>query len=210
MKWFALAALWLIIAAVAVAAAVVGLVRGRLKARHRVDPRVRTDVPYWWQLSPAPPARLHRRLARATAVARDGRERSRPPKKRLRRRSPSPLDHLVDQLSAEAVAIDGHLVLVSRLDRTERARLLGGLDGQVRQVEHLAGRVAMLGVEAAAPPERTDGPSAVDEIEAQVGLLEQSRRELDALDRANGLTTTARLPRAVPPVEVSARPGARR
>ncbi len=210
MKWALLAVVWILIGIVVACAAAIGMVRLRLRARHRVNPKVATDTPYWWMVSPATPARLHRRLARAMVVARDGLERTRPPKKRLRRRAPtSPLDPLVEKLDAEAVAVDQHLLLVSRLRGAERQRLLTHLDGQVRDVEHLAGRVAMLGVQAAAPTERLDGPTAIDEIESQVALLEQSRTELAALDQANGLATTARLPGAVPsstgaPIEATA------
>jgi len=198
-KWFLVAAVWVVVAVVALVAGVVGMVRLRLRARHRINPQVATDTPYWWMLSPVASARLHRRLAKAMAVARDGLERTRPPKRRLRRKFvPSPLDPLVEKLDAEAIAIDQHLLLVSRLGGGERQRLLVHLDTQVRQVEHLAGRVAMLGVQAASPIERIDGPTAIDEVESQVALLEQSRTELAALDRANGLMTTARLPHAVP------------
>lgn len=198
MKWFLVAAVWVVVAIVAMAAGVVGMVRLRLRARHRINPKVPTDTPYLWMLSPATPARLHRRLAKAMAVARDGLERTRPPKRRLRRKlAPSPLDPLVAKLDAEALAVDRHLLLVSRLGGGERQRLLAHLDGQVRQVEHLAGRVAMLGVQAASPIERIDGPTAIDEVESQVALLEQSRTELAALDRANGLITTVRLPEAL-------------
>ena len=105
----------------------------------------------------------------------------------------------------EALAIDGHLLLVSRLRGPERQKLLVQLDGQVRQVEHLAGRVAMLGVQAAAPILRTDGPSPIEEIESHVALLEQSRRELLELDRQNGLDHAQRLVEEQP-IEVTGSP----
>lgn len=195
MKWALVAAVWIVIAVVFAIAGFVGMLRLRLRARHRINPKIATNTPYSWMLSPAAPARLHRRLAKAMAVARDSLERTRPPRGRLRRKPrPSPLDSLVQGLDREAVAIDQHLLLVSRLGGPERGRLLVHLDGQVRQVEHLAGRVAMLGVRAAAPIQLADGPTAIQEIESQVALLEQSRTELAELDRAQGLTSVARLP----------------
>ena len=44
MKWVLVAAAWMVIAIVAAAAAAFGVLRTRLRARHRINPKVDTQV----------------------------------------------------------------------------------------------------------------------------------------------------------------------
>jgi len=195
-KWALLAVIFVLIAVISITLAFFALARHRILRRHRVNPSVPTNAPLTWLASPQATARLHRRLCRASDVARDAIERTTPKKKLGRKPAPSALAPLVADLEREAMAIDEHLTLVQRLGTQERRRLLVHLDGQVRQVEGLAGRIAMLGARAASPTERMDDPSAMHEIETRVDQLEEVRVELEALQGDAGLVTVPRLPAA--------------
>lgn len=200
MKWALLAAIFVLIALISVVLAVIGMVRYRIVRRHRVSPGTPTAAPLTWLASPQAAARLHRRLSRALGVARDAVERTTPKRRLARKPAPSALAPLVTNLEREALAIDEHLTLVQRLATQERRRLLVHLDGQVREVEGLAGRIAMLGARAAEPAQRIDDPPALRELAVQVEQLEAGRLETEALQRDVGLVTVPRLPAAGEPV----------
>lgn len=199
MKWLIVGLVWALIALLTVVLAALGLVRSRLRQRHRIDPKVPSPVPLTWVVAPQAPARLHRRLCRAMAVARQALAQlaARPQGLRitLRRRKvmPSPLVALVTDLQCEALAIDEHLALAARFAPAQRRLLVQQLEGQVVDVERLAARIALLGVRAAAPAVRIDDQPALAELEAQVDQLEVARTIIEATQHEVGLASLPRM-----------------
>lgn len=197
MKWLVVGLVWAVIAVLTAVLAMVGVIRSRLRRRHRVDPRVPSPVPLIWVMAPNAPARLHRRLCKAMVVARQALAQvaARPQGLRLRRRkvAPSPLAALVADLQREAVAIDEHLALAARFAPAQRRHLVQQLGGQVFDVEQLAARIALLGVRAAAPAIRIEDQPAIAELEAQVDQLEAARAVIETTQQEAGLVSVPRM-----------------
>ena len=152
-----------------------GLTIHRLRRRNRVTPSVKTTAPtsWLWSLRLAP--RLHRRLRRTTAVARQCMVES---------RDQLGLAELVCDLERHACEIDRQLVVVSRMPQPQRNRLLRELEAEARQVDALAERIIRMG-------------RAWAGVEPSARALAPVAERLDALDSA--LRDVARLDRSPSP-----------
>jgi hypothetical protein len=151
---------------VAVATSTVYTVRS-LHRRNAVVPGRRSTAPLSWIRSPRAAARLHRRLARAVALAHAGADR------------PELLAPLLSELDAHAADIDRRLVLTSQTARLWKLRALAQLYREVTEVEALAVRIAGLVNDW---PKSLEAPPAVA-IGQRMDALESALRELSAVDR---------------------------
>jgi hypothetical protein len=152
-----------------------------LRRRNRVSPKQATDAPIIWLSAPSRPARLHRRLRAAAAVARMISERS------TGEPAPSPTAGLAREIEAEALSIDRQLPLVARLAPRERTAALRQLSGQVNQVERLVSRLSLLDADGRAPTRLGTEGSAMEELARQLDTLEAARAELRTIDADAGL-----------------------
>ena len=91
---------------------------------------------------------------------------------------------LADEVQEHAIALEYHLVLLSRLWRRERdARK--ELVAQVAQLEHLSARLTVSAVEVTRPRALTAGsPDALTELTERIDALDAARKELTALERS--------------------------
>ena len=133
-----------VLSGLAVLVAVLLAIRS-LHRRNRVSPDQRSAAPLVWLSAPSRPARLHRRLRSAVAVARmiAGRATA---GGQLSRTA-----ELAYELEAEAVSIDHHLPIVARLAPRERTLALRRLAEQVNEVERLVSRLSLLEAEEPRP-----------------------------------------------------------
>ncbi|HYI63030.1 MAG TPA: hypothetical protein VEW93_14650 [Acidimicrobiales bacterium] len=169
--------LTLLMALAAVVALLVGL--RRLERRNRVSPDVPSPAPSSWGAGhPSAPARLHRRLRSAVAASRAACATA---------PSAPRLAELTAELEAEAVALDGQIVVVAHLPARSRRVPLAGLAARVRQVEQVASQVSLLAVRAQAPMVAAGQASALDELARQLDLLEQARTEVADIEAAAGV-----------------------
>ena len=146
--------------------------RWRIRRQLRVRPSTRSLAPTAWLVSTSEPARLHRRLRKASAVARAAGE-----------RGDETIASLAEEVQDHAVALEHHLVLLSRLWRRERdARK--ELVAQVAQLEHLSARLTVSAVEVTRPRALTAGsPDALAQLTERIDALDAARKELTALER---------------------------
>ena len=153
----------------------------RLRRRNRVNPDTPTLAPLVWVCSPGHAARLHRRLRAAVLTARFRASTA------SRRYLPhGQVDDLVDELCRHATAIDDQLVLVRRAPASVRRRVLRDIDGEVRTVESLAGRIAAT-VNGCDRPGLVGGGPGLSRLEEQLDLLDEARVEIAELETAVGL-----------------------
>ncbi|HMC68455.1 MAG TPA: hypothetical protein VKJ07_04815, partial [Mycobacteriales bacterium] len=83
-----------------------------------------------------------------------------------------------------AVALEHHLVLLSRLWRRERGARKE-LIAQVAQLEHLSARLTISAVEVNRPRALTAGsPDALVQLTERIDALDAARKELTALERS--------------------------
>lgn len=170
----------LVIAVVTAVATLLALWLGAraLRKRNQVVPGTPTAAPTVWMASPASGARLHRRLRTAVAVARSSAAAA---------VANPQLVELTAELEREALALDGHVVVASRIVGKEGRARMSALSGQVRQIEQMASQVSMLAVQAqAALVTQTQG-SALEDLARQLDLLEQARHEVAAVEQAAGV-----------------------
>jgi hypothetical protein len=164
------------------AAAIVGgaLVVRSVRRANRVVPERRSWAPTTWLWSFREPARLHRRLRHAVALARSSVAPLRPATHgwRGRRPQPSGLVAVADDLAARAGVLDEELVRVAAAAGSWRARALAPLASQVREVEATSWRLAQLAEawrrqlhEAALPATATTVGSRLDAFEAAMAEL---------------------------------------
>lgn len=149
-----------------------------LSKRNRVSPDVATPAPTSWLGAPGAGARLHRRLRTAVAVARSAAA-----------TAPS-APHLVDltaELEREAVALDTHLVISSRIKGKQGRAQMATLAQQVLKVEQVASQVSLLAAQAQAPLIGRGQASALDDLARQLDLLEQARHEVAEVETAAGV-----------------------
>ncbi|HEU5150604.1 MAG TPA: hypothetical protein VFU19_08915 [Iamia sp.] len=149
-----------------------------LQKRNRVSPDVATPAPTTWLGAPGTGARLHRRLRTAVAVARSA--------SAIAPTAPHLAD-LTAELEREAVALDTHLVIASRIKGKQGRAQLAALAQQVRQVEQVASQVSLLAAQAQAPLMAQGQPSALDDLARQLDLLEQARHEVAEVETAAGV-----------------------
>ncbi len=154
-------------------AGAVAYARWRLRKQLRLRPSTRSVAPTAWLVSTSEPARLHRRLRRATGVAR-----------LAAARGDATIAGLASEIEDHAVALETHLVMLSRLwkrERTARRQLVE----QVGQLEKLAARLSVSAVDASRPRSLTAGsPDALAELNERLDALDAARRELAALERS--------------------------
>ena len=146
--------------------------RWRIRRQLRVRPSTKSVAPTYWLVGTSEPARLHRRLRRAASIARAAGE-----------RGDATIAELADEVQDHAVALERHLVLLSRLWRRERdARR--ELVAQVAQIEHLSARLTVSAVEVTRPRALTAGSAdALAELTERIDALDAARKELTALER---------------------------
>lgn len=157
------------------------LVLARVRRRLRVSPRVATDAPLRWLVSPQLPARLHRRLQGAVRAVRSA---IRAPSRRPGRPRPAATaaTRLGADLEQEALAIDRRIVAMSKLGSGERRRALEHTAAEVTRIEQLARRVADLARDERARPALVAGGTALDDLTGRVERLEQARAELTVIE----------------------------
>ena len=148
-----------------------------LRRRNRVSPKQPSDAPMIWLSAPSRPARLHRRLRSAAAVARMVAERS----------DGSRTTELAREIEGQALSIDRHLPVVARLAPKERTQALRQLTAQVNEVERLVSRLSLLDAGDQAPPRLGADGSAMEELARQLDTLEAARAELRTIDADAGL-----------------------
>ena len=149
-----------------------GYTTWRVRKQLRVRPSVRSVAPTYWLMSTTEPARLHRRLRRAAAVARAAGERGGPT-----------IAELSDEVQDHAVALEHHLVLLSRVWRRERGARRE-LVGQIVQIEQLSSRLTISAMEVNRPRALSSGsPDALKELTERVDALDAAREELAELER---------------------------
>ena len=161
---------------VALGSIALGLALWRLGRRNRLHPTVPTHAPVTWLVSPARPARLHRRLQAAVATAT-----YRAPGRGRRKVPTTSVDELVQELIREAAAVDQQLVVAARAPWRVRVRLLGVCTPQVAQLERLAARLAVL-VSASARPGGAPAAVAITALEERLDALEAARQEIADLE----------------------------
>jgi DNA-binding helix-hairpin-helix protein with protein kinase domain len=161
------------LASITLFAGAIAYARWRIRRQLRVRPSTRSLAPTYWLVSTSEPARLHRRLRRAAAVARAAGE-----------RGDGTIAELSEEVQDHAVALERHLVLLSKLWRRERdARK--ELVAQVAQVEHLSARLTVSAVEVTRPRALTAGsPDALAQLTERIDALDAARKELTALERS--------------------------
>ncbi len=147
--------------------------RWRLRKQLRVRPSTRSTAPTAWLVSTTEPARLHRRLRKAASAAR-----------LAGARGDASIAALAREVEDHAVALETHLVLLSRLWRRERESRRQ-LVAQVAQLEQLTARLATSAVEVSRPRALGAGSAdALAELTERIDALDAARRELSALERS--------------------------
>jgi hypothetical protein len=144
----------------------------RLNRMLRIRLSVKSTAPSSWLVATHEPARLHRRLRRVGAVARAAAA-----------RGDATVAAMATELEDNALAVEAHLVLLSRLWRRERdAR--HEVIGQVVQLEHLAARLASSAAEAYRRPALMPGSQdALADLTERLDALDAARRELRAVEQ---------------------------
>jgi hypothetical protein len=149
-----------------------------VQKRNRVSPDVATPAPTTWLGAPGAGARLHRRLRTAVSVARAA----------CATAPTAPhLSDLAAELEREAVALDGHLVIASRIKGRPGRERMAALAQQVRKVEQVASQVSLLAAQAQAPLIGRGQGSALDDLAEQLERLEQARHEVAEVETAAGV-----------------------
>jgi hypothetical protein len=164
------------LASLALTSVGLGLALWRLARRNRLHPSTPTGAPVPWLVSPARPARLHRRLRAAVLTAT-----FRAPGRGRRKVPTSAVDDLVAELLREAVAVDTQLVVAARAPWRVRARLLDLAEPQVARLEQLAARLAVL-TSASARPGGAPAAVAIHALEERLDALEAARQEIADLE----------------------------
>lgn len=167
-------------------------VLGRLRRRHRVDPKISTGAPMRWLADPRTPAQLHRRLARvgtaATAVA----DEHRVAKPRLRRRvEQPPMVELAEDLRREAVRLDQQVVQVRYLAKPARRQPLQQLSQAVAEIEVASVRLVHLSAQARTPTGLASDDADITNVAAQVERLAAAHQALTEIDERAGLRATS-------------------
>lgn len=211
MKWLLLAFLGTTGVVIVASCVLALLVRGRLRRRHRVDPKVATGAPITWLADPRPAARLHRRLARVGRLASGVADAHQPSKKRGRRAADAPpIVEVATSLRAQAVALDGQLARAALLAPGPRREVLRRLERAVAELERAGQELTALSTEVLAPPVLAWEAEGVLDLAGQVERLAAAHRQLLELDQRNGLVPDPTLvaPAADAPTVVAPAPQA--
>lgn len=195
---FAIVVTWCLLIALGIA-----VLSWRLDKRNRVSPDTPSPAPSSWLVAPGRSAQMHRRLRNAVQMS------------RLAVPPPTDTDpalsipHLRLDLEHQAVAIDHHLVVASRMPRPQRRRTLDHLQRDVVNLEGIARRLIELDARPAhlprsgwTPAERPD--AALGRIEEQLHLLAEAKAEIDHVERTGGgLIDADELMARTPPLDPS-------
>ncbi len=133
-------------------------VRWRLRRRNRIHPKVASPAPLRWMVSPAGPARLHRRLQTTVRVAS-----IHAPRKPL------------SDVALQAIELDRRVVLAARQPFGSRSAVLRQLVAEADELDRLALAV-----------NRPFDAIAVGDPVDRLTALAQARAEVDALDHTLG------------------------
>ena len=160
---------------VALCAAFVGGMVYALRRRNRVSASVKTPAPTTWLVSPAAPARMHRRLRNACTSARVAYAPT------VGEAHPQ-LPELAQTLEGEAIVLDQLLVQARYAPRPHRRRTLLPLRAQVREIERLAQEIAATARRAGpgAIPQARDG---LQDVRDQLEALHAAQAEVEAVER---------------------------
>ena len=168
------------------------LVMRNLAKGNRVSPSVPTLAPLTWAFLPERPARLHRRLRRAIAMARVASAGH----IAAGNRGLGAIPELVTDLERRACVIDSELVVAARATGPARWSMLNELERQVYEIDALASRIAGLASAwAASAASGGNGPAGLDAINERVSALEAAMHEVAAI----GSNHPSWQPPAVPP-----------
>ncbi len=141
-----------------------------LTVRNRVCPNRPSPAPLNWLVSPAPAARLHRRLRAALAGAHTALVNPRAEGLRL--------GEVVGELRERALELDVQLVLADGSRAPGRRRMLRELQSEVVEVEELVQRVILL----SRRPDDPAVPSGLGAVRQRLELLESALGELDGVE----------------------------
>ena len=130
------------------------LVRWRLHRRNRIHPKVPSPAPLRWLISPAAPARLHRRLQTTVRVA-----------------SVHAPRRPVSDVALRAIELDRQVVLAARQPFGTRAAMLRALCAEADELDQLA-----------LAANRPFDSIAVGDPHERLAALADARAEVDALD----------------------------
>jgi hypothetical protein len=156
------------------------LVYMRMQRRNRVSPDLKSPAPLMWLWSPQAVARLHRRLRDAVTVARMVRG-------HVGADDDSRIVTACHDLEKEAIALDNHLALVARLPARSRRAVMPKLVAELGKVERAASQVSMMAARAAVPSQLPGQRSALDDLVAELELLDDAHLELHDLESEAGL-----------------------
>jgi hypothetical protein len=150
-------------------------IRNRIRRKLRIKPGTASAAPTTWLVSNWEPAQLHRRLRKVAIVARGATSVA---------DKHSQVASVGRDIEDRAVAVDAHIVLVSRMWRREpEAR--AALREQVTELEHLATRTAAAATSQKALTMASEDPLA--DLRERLDALEAARVELIAIERNTGL-----------------------
>jgi hypothetical protein len=159
-------------ASFAVVAGGVTYARWRLRRQLRVRPSTRSAAPTSWLVSTSEPARLHRRLRKAASAAR-----------LAGTRGDATIAALAAEIEDHAVALEAHLVMLSRTWRREPAARIQ-VAAQITQVEQLSSRLTASAVEVTRPSALGAGsPDSLADLGDRLDALDAARAELATLER---------------------------
>lgn len=145
--------------------------RWRLRKQLRVRPSSASPAPTVWLVSTSEPARLHRRLRKAAAEARAAGA-----------RGDATISSLAVEIESHAVAVEGHLVVLHRVWRRERAARKQ-LAAQVKSIKQLSARLTTSALELTRQRALGAGsPDALAELSDRIDALDAARAELAALE----------------------------
>lgn len=163
---------------VLVAVLVVVVAQRAVRKRNRVSPGVPGSAPTSWLGSPSAPARLHRRLKAAVAVA-----------QAAAAAAPSS-PHIAEaahDLERMAVELDTRLVTVARIASPQRKPHLSPLVAEVVKVETMASTLSVQAVQAQAPMVAAGQSSPMDDLYDRIEAMEAARREVADIERDAGV-----------------------
>jgi hypothetical protein len=157
---------------IALCVAAVAYARWRLRKQLRVRPSSRSSAPTSWLVSTSEPARLHRRLRKATAVARVAGA-----------RGDATIASIALEIEDHAVALEGHLVALSRVWRRDR-EARRQMSAQVASIEQLSTRLTTTAAETSRQRALGAGShDALAELAERIDALDAARAELASLER---------------------------
>ncbi len=154
------------------------LAQRAIRKRNRVSPAVPSAAPTSWLGAPSTPARLHRRLKAAVAVAQAA-------------AAAAPTSgHIVEaaaELERMAIDLDARLVTVARIASQQRKPHLTPLVAEVVKVETMASTLSVQAVQAQAPMVATGQSSPMDDLYDRIEAMEAARREVADIERDAGV-----------------------